>query len=305
VWRVVRWIAVAVLAWIAISIAALLISAGTGHVGSRTEAALKPAGFPLWSVNNVLVLGSDARPKGSKEPGADPGGPSRADSIMLLRVGGGHSARLSIARDTLVDIPGYGQSKINAAYAYGGPALQIKTVEQYTGIPINHVILVDFEHFPRLIDALGGITYKGGCVISKINGGNRNGGYTLRLERGSHHLDGEQALALARTRKNECNASEDDLDRAAHQQQVLGGMKSKVASFGGLFGIPHGSFYRLPLVGWEAPKAMRTDMSGPTLAGVFGALAIGGSPKTAVLGTESGVVPDSLKQQMVHRFLKG
>jgi LCP family protein required for cell wall assembly len=224
---------------------------------------------------------------------------------MLLRVGGGHSARLSIARDTLVDIPGHGTSKINAAYAYGGAPLQIKTVERYTGIPINHVILVDFEHFPKLIDALGGITYQGGCVVSKINGGTANGGYTLRLEKGTHHLNGEQALALSRTRKNLCNPREDDLTRAAHQQAVLSGMKGKLASPWGLFGIPHGSFYRLPLVGWEAPKAMRTDMSGPTLAGVFGALAIGGSPKTAVLGTESGVVPESLKQAMVRRYLRG
>ena len=79
-----------------------------------------------------LVLGSDARPKGSKEPGASASG-SRSDSILLMRIGGGKNARLSIPRDTIVDIPGHGPNKINAAYAFGGPALAVQTIEQYLG----------------------------------------------------------------------------------------------------------------------------------------------------------------------------
>ena len=67
--------------------------------------------------------------------------------------------RCSIPRDTVVDIPGYGQDKINAAYAIGGPALAIRTVEEYLGIPVNHLVEVNFENFPELIDALGGIDY--------------------------------------------------------------------------------------------------------------------------------------------------
>ena len=134
---------------------------------------------------------------------------------MLMRVGGGKSARLSIPRDTIVDIPGHGRDKINAAYAYGGPGLATKTVSQYLGIPINHIVEVNFENFPAFIDSLGGINYTGGCVVSNINGGRKNGGTTLRLRRGTHHLNGEQALALARTRKNECNTRQNDLNRAA------------------------------------------------------------------------------------------
>ena len=87
---------------------------------------------------------------------------------------------------------------------------------------INHIVEVNFENFPDFIDSLGGINYTGGCVISRINGGYKNGGYTLRLNPGKNHLDGEQALALARTRKNECNPAENDLTRARRQQKILG-----------------------------------------------------------------------------------
>jgi LCP family protein required for cell wall assembly len=305
--RVLRYVLLAIVGWLLLSFALFLVSAQlqSGKVSQETKAALDDAGYPLTSANNILVLGSDQRPEGTGEPGASTSGPSRSDSIMLLRVGGGASSRLSIARDTVVEIPGHGTDKINAAYAYGGAALSIETVKAYLGVEVNHVIEVDFENFPKLIDALGGITYDGGCVLSRINGGERNGGYTLRLKKGSNHLDGEEALALARTRKNECAPEETDLDRARRQQEVLSGMKDKLATPSGLLGIPHGAFYRLPLVGWRAPRAFTTDMGGLQLSGVFGALAIGGTPKTEVLGTLSGVVPEAERDAAVQRFLKG
>ena len=190
---------------------------------------------------------------------------------MLMRVGGGKNARLSIPRDTIVDIPGHGRNKINAAYAFGGAALATETIENYLGLKVNHLIEVNFENFPDLIDAMGGITYDGGCVVSKINGGYKNGGYTLRLKKGKTHIDGKQALALARTRKNECNPAENDLTRARRQQKILCAMKSRLLS--------PGAFLRMPWIAWNTPKALRSDMSGPTLLGLFGALATSGSPK--------------------------
>jgi anionic cell wall polymer biosynthesis LytR-Cps2A-Psr (LCP) family protein len=166
---------------------------------------------------------------------------------------------------------------------------------------------VSFENFPQLIDALGGVTYKGGCVVSKINGGRKNGGTTLRLKKGETEINGKQALALARTRKNECAPSENDLDRAKRQQQLVQAMKDKVTSFE--------TFARLPWVSWAAPKAIRSDMAGPTLLGVVGASLTGGSSKQRVLQPSGGItlpdggagltVTDQEKRDEVARLLRG
>ncbi len=307
--RVLRWVALAVGAWLLLSLVLFLLSAQIeqGKVSGEAKAALRSAGPMPFSANTILILGSDARPAGSKEPGANPGGPSRSDTIMLWRVGGGHAARLSIPRDTVVDIPGHGRQKINAAYAFGGAALSIQTIEQYLGIPVNHLVEVDFTNFPKLVDALGGVTVTTGRVCSRINGGQRNGGVTLNLRRGEHHLNGRQALALARTRKNACNPAEDDLTRAKRQQQILSAMKGSLLS--------PGTFVRLPWVSWYTPKTMHTDMGGPTLLGFFAAAAFAGSPPVEVLrpssfetlpdGGSGLVVSDAEKQAAVRRFTKG
>lgn len=273
--------------WLLLSLALFLLSAHFERSSppSDVAAALTPAGYPLTSANNILVLGSDRRPKGSKEPGANTSGPSRSDTIMLIRTGGGHSARLSIPRDTVVDIPGHGLNKINAAYAFGGPALSIKVVEELLQIPINHLVEVNFENFPQLIDAMGGVDYTGGCVLSRVDGGYSQGGVTLRLSPGTHRLDGKEALALARTRENLCKPSETDIQREEHQQALFNAMKSRLASFS--------SFVRLPLIAWNAPPAIVSDMSGVELLGLFGALAAGGTPPTRILRPDGSVtLPD-------------
>ena len=308
--RVIGYVALGVVAWLLVSLLAFLISAQiqSSKVSDAAEAKLSGGGYPLTSPNTILVLGSDARTKENAEPGAQTiGDASRSDSIMLLRVGGGANAQLSILRDTVVDIPGRGRNKINAAYAFGGPSLAIETVEQYLGIPVNHLVEVNFENFPALIDSLGGITYTGNCVISKINGGLRNGGYTLRLKAGTNELDGKEALALARTRKNDCRPQETDQSRAIRQQKIINAIKDKVISFE--------TFIRLPWVAWAAPKAIRSDMSGPTLLGLVGAELLGGGgkkyllepsgPETLPDGGAGLTVDDAEKQQKVEQFLKG
>jgi LCP family protein required for cell wall assembly len=285
--RALLGLLVLIAGWVALSIALFLLSAHFERSSppSDVAGALKSAGFPLTSANNILVLGSDRRPKGSKEPGANTSGPSRSDTIMLIRTGGGHSARLSIPRDTVVDIPGHGLNKINAAYAFGGPALSIRVVEELLDIPINHLVEVNFENFPQLIDAMGGVDYKGGCVLSRIDGGFSQGGFTLHLPAGTHRLDGREALALARTRENLCKPNETDIQREEHQQALFNAMKSRLESFS--------SFIRLPLIAWNAPPAIISDMSGPTLLGLFTALAIDGTPPTQVLRPSGTVtLPD-------------
>jgi LCP family protein required for cell wall assembly len=307
--RVVLGVIALVLAWLALALVLFLISSHFERTAppSNVAQALDPAGFPLTSANNILVLGSDRRPKGSKEPGANTSGPSRSDSIMLMRIGGGHDSRLSIPRDTVIEIPGHGLQKINAAYAFGGPALSISVIKRYLGVPINHVVEVNFEDFPQLIDAMGGVDYTGGCIVSRIDGGFSNGGYTLRLPKGTHHIDGKQALALARTRENLCAPNESDLQRAEHQQALFSAMKNRLLS--------PSSFLRLPWIAWNAPPAIISDMSGPTLLGLFGAMAVSGTPPTRVLKPfgaitlpdgESGLrVSEAERRSDVAQFMSG
>lgn len=296
--RLLRWFAVWAVAWVALSALVFLLSAQLHQANVEGgETLLSGGGTPPAGTTTILVIGSDKRPDDSKEPGANTTGYGLADSIMLLRVGGGSVRKLSIARDSIVPIPGRGSAKINSAYAYGGPALLVRTVEDWTGIDVNHVMQINFSEFPGLIDAMGGITYKGSCVISKVNGGYKNGGVTLRIRSGERvHLNGKQALALARTRKNACNPRrENDLTRAHRQQKVLQAMKRRALS-------PIG-FVRLPLIAWEAPNTMDSDMAGPRLIGTMLGLAIPGGGTTEVLGTTSGYVPDDLKQRKVEAFL--
>jgi LCP family protein required for cell wall assembly len=307
--RILLGLLALVLGWLALSLVLFLISSHFERTSPPTNVAsvLDPAGYPLTSVNNILVLGSDRRQKNSKEPGAETTGPGRSDTIMLIRTGGGHAARLSIPRDTVVEIPGHGLQKINAAHEFGGPAESISVIKHWLGIPINHLVEVNFENFPQLIDAMGGVTYTGGCIVSLLDGGFSRGGYTLRLSAGTHHLNGKQALALARTRENLCAPNETDIQREEHQQALFTDMKNRLLS--------PSSFFRLPWIAWNAPPTIISDMSGPTLLGLFGALAISGTPPTRVLkptgqitlpgGAEGLTVSEEARRAAVARFMSG
>jgi LCP family protein required for cell wall assembly len=280
--RVLKYLAIAIGAWLLLSLVLFIVSAQieTGNLPSSASNALTSGGNMLTSTDTVLIIGTDQRPTGSKEPGAntlDAG--SRSDTIMLWRIGAGTSRRLSIPRDTVAAIPGHGTSKINAAYAYGGPALAIKTVEQFTGLKINHIIIVNLAAFPKFIDAIGGIDVTTGRICSDISGGTQNGGFSLNLQPGTHHLNGRDALTLARTRENKCNPAENDLTRVKRQQQILNAIKGQLLS--------PSTFFRLPFASWDAPKVLRTDMGGPTLLTLFAASEIGGSAPVTVL-TPSG-----------------
>jgi LCP family protein required for cell wall assembly len=284
--RVLKYLAIAIVAWLALSLVLFLVSAQiqSGSIPQSAEAALAGGSNMITSTDTVLVIGTDQRPPGSKEPGAFAGG-IRSDTIMLWRIGGGVSRRLSIPRDTAASIPGHGTTKINAAYAYGGPALAIKTIEQFTGIKINHLIVVNLANFPKFIDAIGGIDVTTGRICSQISGGVQKGGFTLNLAPGAHHLDGRDALTLARTRENRCNQASNDLTREGYQQKILNAIKSRLLS--------PSAFFRLPWASWYAPQAVATDMGGPTLLTLFAAAEIGGSAPTQILTpTGTAVLPD-------------
>jgi len=310
--RVVRYVVLAAFAWLALSFVLFMVSSQVeqGKVSDAASRTLDTAGPMPVSANTILVLGSDARPKGSKEGGANVvGEPSRADTILLMRAGGGSSSRLAIPRDTVVDIPGHGRDKINAAFAIGGPALTITTVKSYLGIDVNHVMEVNFDNFPDFIDAMGGINISDvGCVKANLDGTDQDGGTTIDIRAGQKtHLDGRHVLGLARVRKNDCDPGQDDTDRAERQQKILGAIKGRL--------ISPPTFVRLPWVSWNAPKAVRTDMNGLSLLGLFAAIQTASTPTPNVLkpsgfettpGGGSGLtVSDDEKRAAVRKFLEG
>jgi LCP family protein required for cell wall assembly len=296
--RVVKWLVFAALGWILLSFLVFMLSAQLAeHSSGTTDAALSPGGS-LFTGSTILVLGSDARPPNEKVPGA--GGPSRSDTIMLLHVGLGSVRKVSILRDSQANIPGHGVQKINAAYALGGAGLAIQTVEQFmgNGLKINHVVEINFENFPKLIDALGGVTVH----LNKCIHSNSFDGRVLILHKGDQHLSGQQALEYSRVRENRCAPNEDDRARVRRQQQVLSAMRKQLLS-------PI-AFIRLPWISWAAPRAVRSDMHGPGLSMLFADLATGGGGQTRVLlpygsnGTEL-LVSDAAKRRAVEQLLNG
>jgi LCP family protein required for cell wall assembly len=298
--RVLKWLAIAVGCWLLLSLVLFLISAQTRDgVSPKAEKALSGGGS-LITGSTILVLGSDVRTGESIDKSQQ--GPGRSDTIMLVHTALGSVRKLSIPRDVEVDIPGHGINKINAAYAFGGPALTIKTVESFlgNGVEINHLVEVDFQNFPGFIDALGGVTVDSPSKICSPPFDNFWKG--LHFKKGENDLDGRRALGFARVRKNDCAPGEDDRARAARQQLVLNAIGDQATS--------PSTFFRLPWVSWQAPRTLKTDMRGPGLMALFLDLATGGNSNTEVLeatccnGSNLFVTPGA-KKDAVHKLLEG
>jgi LCP family protein required for cell wall assembly len=271
--RIVAWIALAIGAWLLLSLIVFLISAQVEPgVSDAAKKALSSQGN-LLSGANILILGSDARTGQSIDKSQQ--GPSRADSIMLVHAAFGSVHKLSIPRDSYAQIPGHDGQKINAAYALGGAALMVNTVENFlgNGVKINHVVEVDFKDFPKLIDSLGGVTVDNKTRICSPGFDNYYNGF--KLSKGKHRLSGKQALGYSRVRKNPCAPGENDIDRARRQQEVFAAIPKAL--------FRPSTFPRYPIAAWRAPKALKTDMKGPSLLALFADMASGGSSDTAVL----------------------
>ena len=142
----------------------------------------------------------------------------------------------------------------------GGPKLAIETVAQLTGLPINHVVVVDFGAFQKLIDAVGGIdvnmpenilSNRFDCPYSTQSRCSSWPGW--RFHKGVQHLDGHQALIYSRIRENQLNPADSDITRALHQQQVMQQTLSKLAS--------PTTFFRLPFSGGNMLAPIATDLS--------------------------------------------
>jgi LCP family protein required for cell wall assembly len=219
--------------------------------------ALTPQkGLLLSNASNILVLGADA---GSKSRQGTQG---RSDTIILIRTDPDNHkiALLSIPRDLRVEIPRHGTQKINAAYAFGGATLAVKTVERVTGLQMNHVVVVDFSTFGEVVDALGGVTInvphpilsnKFECPRHTQAQCARWPGW--RFRKGPQEMNGRTALIYSRIRENKLDPSESDFTRGERQQAVIQAMADETTSFS--------TFLKAPFIGDDLVRPLATDLS--------------------------------------------
>jgi polyisoprenyl-teichoic acid--peptidoglycan teichoic acid transferase len=232
------------------------VQAANKRLDARTRATLtSQSGLLLSKPSTILLLGTDHA--NTDQRVAD----QHSDSIMLVRSDPGRHrlAYLSIPRDLSVEIPGQGQQKINAAYQIGGPSLAIRTIEGFTGIKVNHVVLVDFERFRQLIDDLGGITIdvpkpllsdRFDCPYGTVARCQRWQGW--RFAKGKQHMDGHRALIYSRIRVAR-NSNESDITRGERQQAVLQAIMAKATG--------PGTLVRMPWKGKKLLAPLATDLS--------------------------------------------
>jgi LCP family protein required for cell wall assembly len=167
---------------------------------------------------NILIIGSDKR-------ASEPDDPGRSDTTLLLRLDPDRNAiaLMSIPRDLKVEIPGFGTNKFNAAYTYGGPKLTLRVVKELTGLPINHVVNVDYLGFVRAVDAIN-------CVYVDVdrryyhNNAESSEEYAeINVQPGYQLLCGKKALQYVRYRHTDT-----DLVRAARQQDFISDARQRV-----------------------------------------------------------------------------
>jgi LCP family protein required for cell wall assembly len=194
---------------------------GNNPLNLGTDLAQAAPGKP----QTILIIGSDKRAKTANDGRSGSG--ARSDTMILMRLdpSKGAIALLSLPRDLKVRIPGRGVDKLNAAYAFGGTKLAVKTIKLFTGLPINHVINVDFRGFRGTVDAIH-------CVYADVDrryfNDNANPGdqyATIHIEAGYQKLCGQDALDYVRYRHTDT-----DITRAARQQDFLRQAKSQIGA---------------------------------------------------------------------------
>ncbi len=189
-----------------------------------------------------LVVGSDSRenlPDDLDQGNFGTAGGRRTDVIMLVNFVPGEGAQLlSIPRDLKVEIPERGTNKVNAAFAFGGPDLLVRTLKNNLDIDVNHYIEVDFGGFAAIVDSLDGVT-----IDFENPARDRKSG--LNVDAGTQTLDGATALAYARSRQYQelrdgewVNVGATDIGRTQRQQQILLALFDQVSSRSAAFNLP-------------------------------------------------------------------
>ncbi len=200
-------------------------AAFTANVTQNTDVTPELDIRPVENTEPItfLVIGSDTREGLDSLQNFGESEGARGDVIMLIKLlpDGDRAQILSLPRDLLVDIPGHGTDRINAAYAYGGAPLMVRTVRAATGLPIHHYVEVDFVGFQALVNQIGGVHLDFSASARDLNSG-------LDVEAGRQLLDGSQALAFARSRHYEelhgdtwVNVDADDFGRTHRQQRLI------------------------------------------------------------------------------------
>jgi LCP family protein required for cell wall assembly len=210
-----------------------LSNAGAQAAGPTVPGATAKTSDPV----QILVMGVDARGSVDGE---------RTDTMMLVRVADGETRILSIPRDTLVQMEGHGDSKINSAYTYGGTDLAQQVVGRLTGLPVDYYVKIDLSGFRHLIDLMGGVWFD---VPKRMSYVDPTDNFVVDLQPGRQLLDGAKAEQLARFRHDEIG---DDMGRIARQQEFL-----KAAA---LQALTPSNLPRLPQLLYTARQYVQTDI---------------------------------------------
>lgn len=186
---------------------------------------------PKWEGKervNILLLGGDSRGLSEHEA-------PRSDTMLVASVDPvtKTASLFSILRDTYVDIPGFGKDRINAALAYGGPDLSMKTVSELTGLPIQYYVYVDFQGFIKLVDAIGGVKYYVEKDM-KYTDPTDDPMFNIDLQEGCQVLDGNKALQYVRFRHDALS----DFTRTERQRNFLKAVAAKLQSTTSLIKLP-------------------------------------------------------------------
>ena len=241
--------------------------------GKLNRSVTLPATSLTSAGTNWLITGSDSRAGLSRAEidalhvGFDEG-TLNSDSIMLLHMGSGRPVLISIPRDSYVNIPGHGYNKINAALAYGGANLLIQTVENVTGLKIDHYMGIGFGGLVAVVNKIGGVQI---CLKTAINDSYSG----VHLSAGCHELNGDQALAFVRDRHS---FATEDLQRIQDQRAFISALLKKATSPG----VYLNPFTALPF-GSTAASSMSVDQGTSLLDLVHAA--------SALRDPETGTVP--------------
>lgn len=259
------------------------VAASTGDLagGAVTAAGLKAV--PHTPAQIILLMGVDAQPGAPIDIGVRP------DALILLRLDpDSRSCRLlAIPRDTRVDLPGYGESKINHALMVGGIPYQQLVVEQFTGLNVDHYLLIDFVAFQQVVDAVGGVPVTVPADLTKDG--------QVRFTAGVHHFDGKEALAYARYR----NVPDGNIGRVKRQWGILQGL-SQVESGRDLVGDVN---QLLPAL----EDHIRTDLTATEMAAIartYGSHCTANStPATLIDGTQVRLHDPILQQTLYYNVV--